>query len=81
MPTFEIAADRLNSGLGILDLYAECGLCSSKGEARRLIQGNGAVMNGEKIADPQMTVTSENVTADGIILRSGKKKVMRIILK
>lgn len=81
MPTFEIAADRLNAGLGILDLYAECGLCSSKGEARRLIQGNGAVMNGDKITDPQMTVTNANVTADGIILRSGKKKVMRVIVK
>ena len=38
--TKQIARTRLEEGVGILDLLTELGICSSKGEARRSIEGS-----------------------------------------
>ncbi len=81
VPTFELDGSRLDAGVGVLDLFAETGLCSSKGEARRLVQQNGAVINGDKVTDEKMIVTKNNLTDKGIILKSGKKKIIRVIVK
>ncbi|MCW3837777.1 tyrosine--tRNA ligase [Sphingomonas canadensis] len=41
----------VSGGIGIVDALIGLGLCASKGEARRLIQGGGARVDGEKVAD------------------------------
>ena len=46
------------------------GLAASKGEARRLIKGGGARIDGEKVSDEAAVVT---VGADGVKLSAGKK--------
>ena len=82
MPTFEIAKSEIDAGVGVLTLFVSSGLCSSNGEARKLILGNGASLNGEKLSDPTMKVTAANLDTDGeLVLKSGKKKFMRIVLK
>ncbi len=82
MPSIEIAKADVENGIGILNLFVQAGLCSSNGEARKLIIGNGASLNGEKVTDPTLKVTSANLDADGeIVLKSGKKKFCRIVLK
>jgi tyrosyl-tRNA synthetase len=82
MPSIEISKADVENGVGILNLFVQAGLCSSNGEARKLIIGNGASLNGEKITDPTLKVTSANLDADGeIVLKSGKKKFCRIVLK
>lgn len=82
MPSIEIAKADVENGVGILNLFVQAGLCSSNGEARKLIIGNGASLNGEKITDPTLKVTTANLDSDGeIVLKSGKKKFCRIVLK
>ncbi len=82
MPTVEIAKSEIEAGAGILSLFVQTGLCSSNGEARKLILGNGASLNGEKISDPTLKITAENLDSDGeLVLKSGKKKFVRIVLK
>lgn len=82
MPTVEIEKTELESGFGILALFVRAGLCSSNGEARKLIQGNGASLNGEKISDPTLKVTESNLDADGeLVLKAGKKKFARIVFR
>jgi len=82
MPTVEIAKSEIENGMGVLNLFVSSGLCSSNGEARKLIQGNGASLNGEKLSDPTMKVTTANLDKDGeLVLKSGKKKFCRIVLK
>ncbi|MBR1614048.1 MAG: tyrosine--tRNA ligase [Treponema sp.] len=82
MPSIEIAKADVENGIGILNLFVQAGLCSSNGEARKLIIGNGASLNGEKITDPTLKVTTANLDSDGeIVLKSGKKKFCRIVLK
>ncbi len=78
MPTTAISQGRLDAGVGILDLMVECELAGSKGEIRRLIGQGGCKINGEKITDDKLVVTSEHLTDKGIILAVGKKKMHRI---
>ena len=80
MPSTEMPYERFKQGIGVLDLFVECGLSSSKGEVRRLIQQGGCRINEDKITDEKMIVTDKMATDKGIILKSGKKKVHRIII-
>ncbi|MBR1404703.1 MAG: tyrosine--tRNA ligase [Treponema sp.] len=82
MPTIELSKADLDAGIGILTLFVSAKLASSNGEARRLIQGNGASLNGESLSDPTLKVTGANLDKDGeLVLRAGKKKFSRVIFK
>ncbi|MBI1326435.1 MAG: tyrosine--tRNA ligase [Alphaproteobacteria bacterium] len=75
LPSITIEAARLQSGIALIDLLAESGLVESKGEAKRLIQGGGARINNEAVADLQKVVSANDIQADGSIkLSAGKKK-------
>lgn len=43
--------------IGIVDALVALGLCASKGEARRLIKGGGARIDGAKVEDEALVVT------------------------
>ena len=47
LPTFAVPG----GSIGIVDALVALGLAASKGEARRLIKGGGARIDGEKVAD------------------------------
>lgn len=60
--------------LDVVSLIAST-LAPSKGEARRLIQGGGIYLDGERVSDPTMPVATTKLFDNGfIVLRSGKKK-------
>ncbi len=59
-----------------LDIVSLVGstLASSKGEARRLIQGGGIYLDGERISDATLKVSTTALFSKGfVVLRSGKK--------
>jgi tyrosyl-tRNA synthetase len=75
LPTIEVSASDLASGIGLLDLYIQAGLCASKGEARRLVRQGGVKVNDEAVKDENLAVTAEMINADGVIkLSAGKKR-------
>ncbi len=57
----------------LADVLVAAGLCESKGEAKRLIQGGGVKLDGEKLSDP----TQELNTA-GAVLQAGKRKFVKL---
>lgn len=82
MPTAVIPIARFKEGIGIIDLFTEAGLTSTKSDARRLVEQGGAFVADEKITDVKAVVGSEKLDTDNeIILRAGKKRFMRIIAK
>lgn len=81
VPTFDLEYKQLSEGILIVDLIVMSGLSSSKSEARRLIQGGGAYINEEKIETFDRKVNSADVKKDIIMLRSGKKKYLKIMVK
>ncbi len=61
---------------GLVDLLVETGLASSRSEARRLIQQGGVSVDGQKVTD----VYAEVPLKDGMVLRAGKRRFLRIAL-
>ena len=78
MPTATIGSGRLRQGIPAFELFAEVGLCSSKGEARRLIQQGGGYINGRRIQNFDERATLDHLEKGEILLRAGKKKYHRI---
>ncbi|MBP0970238.1 MAG: tyrosine--tRNA ligase [Oscillospiraceae bacterium] len=78
MPTTEVETG--GDGIGIIDLLIACGLASSRGEARRLIQQGGVSVNGEKVPDQDLTVSADDLR-EGVKIRKGKKVFHRAVLK
>ena len=80
MPTANLSLSKLNEGIGIIDLFAEAGLASTKSDARRLVEQGGAFINEEKISEIKAIIGKEKLDKDKeMILRAGKKRFMRII--
>jgi tyrosyl-tRNA synthetase len=57
-------------------LVSAAGLCASSGEGRRQIQGGGVKLDGEKMADPNLTFETP-AQLYGQVLQLGKKKFVR----
>ena len=81
VPSFDVTADMLAEDNRVTSLLAACGLCKSRGEARKMVESGAVAANEEKVADIDFTVTAEMVGADGLLLRKGKKGYCRLILK
>ena len=81
VPTFTVAKDKLP--MGVLDFLAvETQVFPSKGEARKMIQGNGFSINKEKMTDINRQV-GEGDIIDGkyILVQKGKKDYFIINVK
>lgn len=65
-------ADLTDGAIPVLDLLVKTGICSSKGEGRRLVQQGGISVDGDKVTDPFTTFT-EDALKTGIVLKKGKK--------
>ena len=66
-PVFEI-----KKGTDICSALVEAKLCSSKGEARRLIAGGGVTFDGEKVSDPMLILQKSG------LLKKGKKNFIKL---
>ncbi len=65
---------RLTAGLPLVDALAECGLCPSKGAARKDLAGGGISVNNERASDPAASLEAKDLIAGRfIVLRRGKK--------
>ncbi|HEX7695421.1 MAG TPA: S4 domain-containing protein, partial [Sphingomonas sp.] len=60
----------VSGSIAIVDALTGLGFCASKGEARRLIAGGGARVDGEKVSDETFTIT---VAGDPVRVSAGKK--------
>lgn len=60
----------------VVDAMVLCGVCKSKGEARRLIAQGGVAVNEEKVTDENMPVPKSE-----FVLQKGKKVRVKVIVK
>lgn len=82
MPTAEVDKSLVENGVGVIDFFAAASIGGSKSEIRRLIQQGGAAVNGNVVADVKQVITLNDVDEAGeFILRAGKKKFVRVVLK
>ena len=82
MPVVELTDEDFADGqIGILNLLVKAGLAPSNAEARRNVQQGGVAIDGEKVDDPKYAVAKDSIGADGIVLKRGKKKFMKVVVK
>ena len=79
LPTTEI--EKANLGVSLIDYLTENGILKTKSEGRRLIQQNGMSLNGDKVTDIGFVLTEEAFKDSEAIVKMGKKKFHRIVLK
>lgn len=74
-PSLSISKQELDAGMDILTVLIKCGFSSSRGEARKLVQGNGLTFNGNKMTDFNYKLQENDFATEqnAIILRKGKK--------
>jgi tyrosyl-tRNA synthetase len=80
VPTTEIEARELETGIPAPDLFQRVGLCRSKSDARRLIQQGGAYVNDEPVGSVDDLVTAANLSGGHLLLRAGKKRYHRVVI-
>ena len=72
LPTITVS---LQKAVSIVDLLVEAKMATSKGEARRLIEGGGVKCNDAPVSDIAASVSADDLTSDGYIkLSAGKKR-------
>lgn len=78
IPKYEASEEELKA----IDLLFASGLCKSKGDARRLIQGGGAYINDIRIPDVDYVIEKSTFGSSSVLLlKAGKKNMRQIVLK
>lgn len=74
VPSVEVSREQLAAGIGAIDLLAMTTLFSSKSEARRSIQQNGAYLNNLPLKEIDRVITIADLASETtLVLRKGKK--------
>ena len=74
LPGIEISEADFGGGLQAFELFRRAGLANSNGEARRLIKGGGARINGRPVASETETVEASAFSGRTLKLSAGKKR-------
>ena len=79
MPTSTLTdADFENGNINVLSMLVATGLCPSRGEARRLIQQGGVMVDDVKVTSIDESFARERFEGEGVIVRKGKKVFHRV---
>jgi tyrosyl-tRNA synthetase len=83
VPTKEIECVKLDgAGFSLAELLVHAGLCPSKGQARKDIEGGGVNINNIREASAARTVTPNDLLfGKHILLRKGKKNYVVVTAK
>ena len=81
VPSSSYNKDDVVDKISIIDLFMDADLCRSKSDARRLVQQGGAYINGNRVVSFDQVIVADDIEKNEILLRAGKKKYHKIILK
>ena len=80
VPTYTMTPAMLAEAARLTTLLAACGLCSSRGEARKMVQSGAVLVGEEKATDIEQVITAGQIGENGLLLRKGKKSYCRLVL-
>lgn len=70
----DFTKEKINAGIDVVSFLSETGIFSSKGEARKTIQGGGMSINRKKVDNVQLTVNNSMLLhGQYILIQKGKK--------
>ena len=82
MPTVELsAADFAEGDMDILALLVKTELAPSRSDARRAVEQGGVSVADEKITDIKTMYNAASFGTDGLVIKRGKKKFVKVLVK
>ncbi|MDD7636047.1 MAG: tyrosine--tRNA ligase [Clostridiales bacterium] len=82
MPTVELTADDFaERDMDIMAVLVRTGLDKTRSDARRAVEQGGVTVNDEKITDVKTTYGADFFKGDGVVVKRGKKKFVKVIMK
>ena len=82
MPTVELSvADFSDGDLDILALLVKTELAPSRSDARRAVEQGGVSVADAKVTDIKTTYSADSFGADGLVVKRGKKKFVKVLVK
>lgn len=80
MPTFEYTKEAF-AAADVIQALVDTGMASTRSDGRRLIEGGGVLINDEKVSDVKRTLLDSDLKDGELILKKGKKKSVKVIVK
>ena len=82
MPTVELSsADFADGDMDILSLLVKTELAPSRSDAGRAVEQGGVSVADEKVTDIRTAYNADSFGADGLVVKRGKKKFVKVIVK
>lgn len=82
MPLYEMEeTDFTDGSADILTIVQKSGLAPSRSEARRNVEQGGVTVEGEAVTDVKTLFSKEQLSGEGIVVKRGKKKFVRVVVK
>ena len=79
VPTTHITEAQLDEDARVTTWAVNCGLCKSRGEARKTVEGGGLYIGDEKVSDVNKTLIWAELQGEGVLLRKGKKSYHKLV--
>ncbi len=78
IPSRTLAQSQLDGpGVPLVELLVQAGLCASKGQGRKDVEGGGIYLNNVRQANPQRGVLSKDlIFGKHLLLRKGKRNYL-----
>ena len=79
MPSYNLTAEDFTDGsIDILAVLQKSGLAPTRSEASRNVDPGGVSVNGEQVKDIKASYTREDFAGEGMVVKRGKKKFMKV---
>ena len=75
VPQVKISKEEMNSGINVIEFFSDkTQIFPSRGEARKMLQGGGVLINKTKVEDPELNVNAEHLMKGKYLLAQKGKK-------
>ncbi len=75
VPQVKISKEEMNSGINVIEFFSDkTQIFPSRGEARKMLQGGGVLINKTKVEDPELKVSAEHLMKGKYLLAQKGKK-------
>lgn len=82
MPSCELEeSDFTDGSVDILTILQKSGLAPTRSEGRRNVEQGGVTVDGEGVTDVKALFTKEQLSGEGVVVKRGKKKFVKVSVK
>lgn len=80
MPTYEYDKAAFEAA-DVIQGLVDTGMCKTRSEGRRLVEGGGVLIGNDKVEDIKSKLSDYPMTDGCLVLKKGKKKSIKIVVK